>query len=240
MINNELNINLYRQQLVQNTRVQIPNFLQETAAEKLHHCLKNNVPWALAERSDGVSHTVDATTYALMNDFERKALLEKAYSKARTEFQFSYDSYMMVRAAKEGWDPGLILHAVLDFLNSPEFLFFARRISGEPMINAVSAQATRYCSGQFLTRHQDEEVQKNRVCAYVINLSKNWDSDWGGLLQFHNEQNHLIETFVPYWNHLSLFRVPQSHTVSLVAPWANEERLAITGWFLATGYSKEL
>jgi Rps23 Pro-64 3,4-dihydroxylase Tpa1-like proline 4-hydroxylase len=29
-----------------------------------------------------------------------------------------------------------------------------------------------------------------------------------------------------------MFRVPQSHTVSLVAPWAGEDRLAITGWFL--------
>lgn len=233
MINNNLNINLYRQQLIQNTRVQIPNFLQDDAAEKIHHCLKNDVSWALAERSNGVSHTLDAFLYASMSDVERQALLEVAYAKARTEFQFSYDSYMMIRAAKEGWDPGLILHAVLDFLNSPDFILFARRISGEPMINAVSAQATRYRAGQFLTRHQDKEVHENRVCAYVINLSKNWDSDWGGLLQFHDEKNHLTDTFVPYWNHLSLFRVPQSHTVSLVVPWANEERLAITGWFLA-------
>ena len=159
--------------------------------------------------------------------------MQNAYRKAKSEFQFSYDSYMMVRAAKEGWNPGLLLHAVLDFLNSPDFLLFARRISGEPQINAVNAQATRYRAGQFLTRHQDTDVNEGRVCAYVINLSKNWDSDWGGLLQFHDQDNRLLDTFVPYWNSLSLFRVPQSHTVSLVAPWAGEDRLAITGWFLA-------
>lgn len=232
MINNDLNINLYRQQLLQKSRVQIPNFLQVDAAEKIYHCLKHETSWALAERSNGVSHTLDAASYAAMSDLERKELLEKAYVKARHEFQFSYDSYMMVRAGKEGWDPELLLHVVLDFLNSPDFLIFARRISGEPLIHAVNAQATRYRAGQFLTRHQDKDEHENRVCAFVINLSKNWDSDWGGLLQFHGEDNHLIETFVPYWNHLSLFRVPQSHTVSLVAPWAGEERLAITGWFL--------
>lgn len=233
MINNDLNINFYRQQLVQNTRVQIPGFLQEDAAEKLHQCLKNEISWGLAERSNGVSQTLDSDSYSTLSDAEKKALFEKAYEKARTEFQFSYDSYMMIRAVKEGWNPGLILNSVLEFLNTPEFLFFARRISGEPMINAVSAQATRYRAGQFLTRHQDKEVNENRVCAYVINLTKNWDSDWGGLLQFHDQHDRLIETFVPYWNHLSLFRVPQSHTVSLVTPWACEERLAITGWFLA-------
>lgn len=46
MINNALNLNLYRQQLVQSTRVQIPSFLQEDAAEKLHQCLLHDVPWA--------------------------------------------------------------------------------------------------------------------------------------------------------------------------------------------------
>ncbi len=233
MINNALNLNLYRQQLLQATRVQIPNFLQQDAAEKLHQCLLQDVPWALAERSNGISHTLDAHSYAAMTAEQQLALLNKAYQLAKSEFQFSYDSYMMVRAAKEGWNPGLILHAVLDFLNSPDFLLFARRLTGEPSIVAVNAQATRYRAGQFLSRHQDKHEHENRVCAYVINLSKNWDSDWGGLLQFHDQENRLLESYVPYWNHLSLFRVPQSHSVSLVSPWAGQPRLAITGWFLA-------
>ena len=232
MINNELNINLYRQQLVQNTRVQIPGFLQEDAAVAIHGCLAEQIPWALAERSGGASRTISAEAYAAMSEQERQALLAQAYDRAKTEFQFSYDSYMMVRAVKEGWARNL-LHDVLEFLNRPEFLLFAPRLTGEPTIARVSAQATRYRPGQFLTRHQDEDVSEGRVCAYVINLSKDWDSDWGGLLQFHDADKRLIDSFVPYWNHLSLFRVPQPHTVSLVAPWAGSDRLAITGWFLA-------
>jgi SM-20-related protein len=232
VINNELNIPAYRQRLVQDTRVQIPGFLQEEAAEAIRRCLLEDIPWALAERSSGVSRTIAAETYAAMDDQAQRALLEASYARAKTEFQFSYDSYMMVRAVKEGWARNL-LHDVLEFLNSPEFLLFARRLTGEPTINRVSAQATRYRPGQFLTRHQDEDVIESRVCAYVINLSKDWDSDWGGLLQFHDADNRLRDTFVPYWNHLSLFRVPQSHTVSLVSPWAGSDRLAITGWFLA-------
>jgi len=232
MINNDLNLNLHRQTLVRATRVQIPDFLQPEAAEALHQCLQNDIPWALAERSAGVSHTLDAATHAAMSPAEQQALLHKAYERARTEFQFSYDSYMILRAVKEGWTPNL-LHAVLEFLNEPEFLQFARRISGEPGIRAVSAQATRYRPGQFLTRHQDEEVKEGRVCAYVINLSKGWQADWGGLLQFQGEPDSVLDTFVPHWNSLSLFRVPQSHAVTLVTPWAAHPRLAITGWFMA-------
>ncbi len=37
---------------------------------------------------------------------------------------------------------------------------------------------------------------------------------------------------MPHWNALSLFKVPQAHSVSLVSPWAGEPRYAITGWFL--------
>ncbi len=232
MINNDINLNHYRQILVKNTRVQIPDFLQSDAAETLRQCLLTDIPWALAERSDGLSHTIAASDYSAMSDQQRADLMAKSYEKAKHEFQFSYDSYMMVKAVTEGWtfNP---LHAVLEFLNSPDFLVFARRLSGEPGINAVTAQGTRYRPGQFLTRHQDEEVKEGRVCAFVINLTKNWDSDWGGLLQFHDNDKRLIDTFVPYWNHLSLFRVPQPHSVSLVSPWALEPRLAITGWFLA-------
>jgi SM-20-related protein len=232
MLNNAIDLNRYRRLLVQHTRVQIPDFLQLDAAETLHRCLREDIPWALAERSGGVSHTIDATTYAGMDAEARQLLLKKAYARATTEFQFSYDSYMIVRAVKEGWTPNP-LHTVLEFLNSPEFLLFARRLTGEPTINRVSAQGTRYRAGQFLTRHQDREAGENRVCAFVINLSRYWDSDWGGLLQFHDVDDRLVDAFVPYWNTLSLFRVPQSHTVSLVTPWAGAERLAITGWFLA-------
>ena len=39
-------------------------------------------------------------------------------------------------------------------------------------------------------------------------------------------------TFMPRWNSLSLFAVPAGHAVSLVSPWAEGERLAITGWML--------
>lgn len=47
MINNDLNFEGYRIDLAKNTRVQIPDFLQLDAAERLHSCLQNEVPWTL-------------------------------------------------------------------------------------------------------------------------------------------------------------------------------------------------
>lgn len=232
MINNDLDFDGYRIDLAKNTRVQISDFLQISAAERLRTCLQNEVPWTLAERSDGVSKTIPAVDYLAMDATRRSDHLNKAYERAKTQFQFVYESYMMVKASIEGRDPTLILHAILDFLNSEEFIAFARWLVNDPRITHASAQATRYRAGHFLTRHQDEDQHEDRAYAYVINLTKNWHSDWGGLLQFENDQGDVTQTFVPHWNSLSLFRVPQSHTVSLVAPFATEDRLAITGWLL--------
>ena len=43
----------------------------------------------------------------------------------------------------------------------------------------------------------------------------------------------VVDTLLPRWNTLSLFAVPTDHCVSLVAPWAGQDRLAITGWWRA-------
>lgn len=232
MINNDLDFDGYRIDLARKTRVQVTDFLQLDAAERLRLCLQNEVPWTLAERNDGISKTIAADDYAAMGAQARTAQLQNAYERAKTQFQFVYESYMMVKAAKEGRDPTLILHAILEFLNSEEFIIFARWLVNDPKITHVSAQATRYRAGHFLTRHQDKDPHEDRAYAYVINLTKNWHADWGGLLQFENDKGDVTQTFTPQWNSLSLFKVPQSHIVSLVSPFANEDRLAITGWLL--------
>ena len=231
MINNELDVEAYRQQLAARGRVQIADFLQPDAAERLRDCLAREVRWTLAERSDSTSRTRGREQ--ALTDAEYRQVLDTAYARARNEFQFVYDSYMLVRARKEGWDPDLVLHFMLDFLNGPEFIGFARYLTGDAAINAVNAQATRYRPGHFLTPHEDISETEGRRYAYVINLTRQWKPEWGGLLQFIDAAGNVIETFAPRWNSLSLFRVPALHAVSLVSPWAGEERLAITGWFLA-------
>lgn len=217
-------------ELADTGRVQLPGFLPEGVALSLADCLERAVPWQLAHRADGVSRTSergrypDAATYA--------ALAGRAYARARGEYQFLYDSYMLLKAAREGWDPGLPVHAILPYLNSTDFLAFSQAITGE-RIDRVNAQCTRYRPGQFLMPHEDLEVNEGRRYAYVINLNRTWLPDWGGQLQFLDNAGGVTRTMLPKWNTLSLFRVPQRHQVTMVAPWAGQDRLAVTGWFLA-------
>jgi len=231
MINNNLDVDFWKAELATRSRVQVPDFLQADAAEALRDCLARQVPWSLAERSEGEPRTRGREQ--ALDDAAYGELLEAAYRNARDGFQFVYDSYMLARARKEGWDPDLPVHVVLEFLNSPEFIEFARYLTGDDAINAVNAQATRYRPGHFLTPHEDIHSGEGRRYAYVINLTPRWQADWGGLLQFIDANGSVIDTLLPRWNALSIFKVPQMHQVSLVSPWAGEHRLAITGWFLA-------
>ena len=138
-------------ELLREGRVQVVDYLQESAAERLHLCLSEQVEWTLALRDAEGPRTLAASDYAALSPPQRTAFFaEIAASASGNQYRFAYDSYMIVRAVKEGWTPNL-LHGVLEFLNTPEFLSFARRLTGEPGINAVTAQGTRYRGGQFLT-----------------------------------------------------------------------------------------
>jgi Rps23 Pro-64 3,4-dihydroxylase Tpa1-like proline 4-hydroxylase len=147
-------------------------------------------------------------------------------------FRFAYDSYMMVAAYTQGRDPGLLLHRVLELFNTPAYLALMQALTGDGRVRRVNAQATRYRRGHFLRWHTDIDSHEGRLYAYVINLSQEWRADWGGLLQFIDDDGRVLDTYLPRWNTLSLFAVPAGHAVSLVAPWAAQDRLAITGWLL--------
>lgn len=231
MINNDLLLEPWRARLRAHGRVQIPGFLQEPSALRLHQCLREEVPWETAQRSDAVlADGQDRSPPP--GSAEDEAALAATCLRARAGFEFYFDRYRMIDARRDGTDPQLVLHAVVDFLNSPQFLDFARQLTGDPAIRMVSAIGVRYRAGHFLRAHNDLANDENRAFAYVINLSRQWSPDWGGLLHFLDpEQRRVVDTFTPLWNSLSLFRVPQPHVVSLVAPWAGSARYSITGWF---------
>jgi Rps23 Pro-64 3,4-dihydroxylase Tpa1-like proline 4-hydroxylase len=226
MINNDLDIEYWRRHLHQHGRVQIPDFLQPEAAERLHQCLYSEVPWSIAVRGEQ-DQPVEPGSAS-----DREAILT-AGEKAREGFHFVYDRYQIIKAMKAGGDVNFPLHNLLLFMNSEQFLGFIRYFSGDRTLNLVDAQATRYRPGQFLRKHNDKKDDEGRRYAYVINLSRDWEADWGGLLSFVDDKGQVVDTLLPRWNSLSLFKVPITHCVQQVSPWALSPRFAITGWWHA-------
>ena len=225
MINNDLDLAPCQRRLADTGRVQILDFLQRPAAERLAECLRNEVPWVTAERGqpDSPPWTPEVA----------RQRMPEAYRRAAQGFHFVYDRYLMVEAMREGRDPHLVLHAVLEFFNSAPYLGFIRELTGDASLVMVGAQATRYLPGQFLRQHDDRHEDEARRYAYVLNLSHEWQADWGGLLHFVDRDGAPDGAFLPRFNSLSLFKVPAQHHVGVVAPWARQPRFAITGWWHA-------
>ena len=135
----------------------------------------------------------------------------------------------MISAYLEGRDPDWPLHAMTEFLNTPEFHCFVKTITGEPSVKKLDAQATLYGRGHFLNLHDDTGTSAERRAAYVMGFSKSWRPDWGGQLLFMDEDK-IQRGFSPSFNSLTLFKTPRPHIVTQVANFAGLGRYSITGW----------
>ncbi len=230
MLNPALDIPALAKEFSRKQRIQIPDVLVPEAAERLHRCLATEVSWGLAYIDGEESKLLAADKIAGFSRADWGKLQERVLTRNGSQFQFLYNSYMMISAYKERRDPGLLLHGVVEWINSPPFIQLMRAVTGAGNIMAADAQATRYVAGHFLKKHNDLVNNQYREVAYVLNLTKDWQADWGGLLQFMDEDGQVTETYMPAFNTLTLFRVPMWHCVSYVSPAATGTRYAVTGW----------
>jgi SM-20-related protein len=217
-------------------RVQLPAVFRQNVADNIFQRLLNAVPWRLVF-NEGAEHKeilgVDASR---MGEDVYSNLLGVAARRGSGGFQYIYRSYPLYdqfTTARAGGEPYLM--QLIEFLNSAEFLAVMRRLTGDDSIEIVDANATLYEPGHFLTRHDDDIAVKNRVAAYVLNLTPLWLSDWGGILTFHDKDGNVAEGYVPTFNALNIFRVPQMHAVSYVSPLAGAGRFSISGWLRRRG-----
>lgn len=218
-----------RQLLAKTGRVHIPGILQPEVAEALLH-ESETLDWRLVFQGKQGGYGFKSADIAALDVGKREQLLALIHAQAASEFQYLFDSYRVsdeVDAGRYAQGPAADFYR---WMNSEAGLQFLRDITGEDRVVYVDAQATRYRPGHFLTTHDDDVEGKNRLFAYVLNLTPSWKADWGGLLMFLDHDGHVAEAYTPAWNALNILKVPQPHAVSIVAPFAGNARHAITGW----------
>lgn len=213
-------------------RLQIRDVLVPELAERLFHCLTRETPWGVVYNEGETPVTVPFDALRAMPHPERARRVAEATRRASNEFQYLYHAYLLLSNYRAGTNKDLFLNEFFEAINGEPFIAFIRRVTDVATIVKADGQATLYAPGHFLRRHNDGADQSlHRRVAYVLSLAKNWHPDWGGLLQFYDENDDVTDVFVPRFNSLSIFTVPQFHAVSYVAPYAPVGRLAITGWF---------
>lgn len=96
-----------------------------------------------------------------------------------------------------------------------------------------------YDQGDFLNIHTD----KQRGVAFVLNLTKDWKPEYGGLLNLipDGDSNEMVSVF-PEFNSLVMFSLGDEgvpHFVSEVSSRAPCSRIAISGWYNERGEYEE-
>ena len=108
---------------------------------------------------------------------------------------------------------------------------FIEHLSQRDCSGPTTFSASLYLPGDHSLPHNDFTTRDGwqRQVAFVWNLTKNWQSDWGGDFFWCKKGRWIPPTF----NTLLLFHVDRSskHLVTMVSPHAKSKRLAISGWW---------
>ena len=210
-------------------RLRIESALDAPSANHLYHCLANETHYRLCVNLGGVSRAL-----ADLSPQERHACSMAAWREVgATGFQFLFDMHRLSLDGEPYPDANHHWAQVVAFLNGSAFLNFARSVTGLDNIAFADAQATCYRPGHFLTAHDDDTPGTKRLAAYVLNFTPMWRPEWGGLLEFLDGSSQVEAGYLPGFNSLKLFKVPKTHYVSAVAPFALAPRYSITGWLRA-------
>lgn len=213
-------------------RVVIDNPLAGDATLLLAAHLRQRNDWRKLVLSGERVVEFDRARWASIAPDRAEALNLAVYAAARAGFQFRFDS---IRVSDAAWDreaDTTPLGRFARWLSSPAMLDALRTITGADDVQFADAQATAYAPGDFLTVHDDAVAGKHRRAAYVFGLTPGWRPEWGGLLLFHGRGGEL-GAVTPGFNRLTIFAVPQDHSVSEVTRAAPARRYSITGWLRA-------
>lgn len=209
-------------------RLHIPGILDSDSAGAVIAAMEAFDGWKISVSAGGEFFELPLTGRVAAEPGKQGWIDGARVDGADARMQYIFDTRRLDMEPEDG--PRDAVSEVLPFLNGPVFLGFVRAVTGDDRIDFADAQATRYRPGHVLTGHDDAAEGKNRLYAYVLNLTRDWRADWGGVLAFEGADGHIEEGFSPAFNALNLFAVPMRHAVTQVAGFAPRDRLSITGW----------
>ncbi len=224
----------------QHGRLQIADFLAAKDAAVLAAELSGSARWTRLVNAGAKTFEIPADEYDAMDSAAGQALDSALFAEARESFRYRYDVIRVSDDIRQRDADSSALADLARLMSGDATLAFLAGITGVQRLCYADAQATRYRAGDFLNRHDDEKPGAHRALAYVLGLSPDWRAEWGGLLLFLDSGGDVVQTFRPRFNTLTLFSVPQSHSVSFIAPYAGCDRLSVTGWIRTERPSADL
>ena len=229
-VNPELDIALLAGQYRKHGRVRINRILSHGAPDLLG-AFERSKKWVqLINHPDGV-HEIPYRQWVKPSFPSRTKICEGMIENACDGFQYSYAAQRIPTTVEN--HPDMMLADIAGLMESQTMLRLLEGVTGVSAPDFTDGQATAYGCGDFLTGHDDDLAGANRKTAFVLGLTPQWRTEWGGLLLFHEHGCPELQGLLPQFNSLDLFAVPKYHSVSLVSMAAPRRRFAITGWLSA-------
>ena len=222
---NEIDINKFKYEFQNKNIIRINNFLKDDFVEVLFKDIINEKNWTLATG-------IDQMKYEKNNDKKLENINKLQIKNVNNAFgndRFTYIFYRSMNGIKMSY----FEFTLRNILNSKSFIDVLNEITGLELSTLTTLFLSKYTSGNFLSPHSDKG---NGSLAFVINLTKYWKPQYGGILHFMDEyRKEIINSYVPTFNTFLIFYIPKEngipHFISHVSPNVKVSRYAITGWF---------
>lgn len=231
-LNSQLDLAAHAEAFDQQSYAAINDILVPKEAQRLFRAISSYQDWNLVARIEGQHRDFKSREMDQLDDARRIPFQNLVTEEAqKTGFQYLYDQMPLFAKGKTGALDHTVLKEAFGFVRSQAFLNLGRQVTGVREIGFADCMVSRYRPGHYLTEHDDDTDDKDRVAAYVLNLTPDWRADYGGLLCMIDKSGDVTRALTPRFNRLCMFKVPQPHSVSAVSPIAPGPRYAITGWF---------
>lgn len=207
-------------------KLKISNFLKNDFAELVYK-------YALLEKNWNLASGISNNKYEKQNNAQFDKINNLQIKNVNTAFGNDHFTYIFYRAMNNSKNISFCEFNLRKILNSKEFIDMLNKITDLHLTGLTTLFLSKYKAGNFLAPHSDAG---NGKLAFVINLTKYWKPQYGGNLHFMNEnRTEIIDTFVPEFNNMVIFNVPEGggipHFVSHIVPSVKYFRFAVTGWF---------
>jgi Rps23 Pro-64 3,4-dihydroxylase Tpa1-like proline 4-hydroxylase len=207
-------------------KLKINNFFKNEFANSLYNNVLLEKNWTLATGINEIKYEK-----SIIPKFEK--INKNQINNVNKSFGDDNFTYIFYRGMNNNLNISYNEFIIRKIFNSAYFIDFLNEITNLNLTKLNTLFLSKYNSGSFLSPHSD---RGNGKLAFVMNISKNWKPQYGGILHFLNEdRTDIIESFVPEFNSFIIFQVPENtgipHFVSHVAPNVKYSRYSITGWY---------
>lgn len=207
----------------------LADVLLASIAERVIHELVKKVEFEncfmVADNEVGMSDT----HLAALPEEQRAKLITQVYESASLGKGYLY-ACKNIDCEYQSNEPTMLVN-VFNWLNSNDTLELVSDITGCGELQFASCNAVRFSKGHFITNGaQCFDTEKGKV-GFVIDLTPDWNSNWGGLLHLNSVYEGSGVTFTPMFNNMVLFESSYDVSVTYLANFIKYNKFSLMGCF---------